>query len=49
MAAFDGISRQPEIADDLCGVLLLSFAFTEALTNDGIIIALMLFFPVSSS
>ena len=49
MAAFDGISRQPEIADDLRGVLLLSFAFMEALTNYGIIIALMLLFPASPS
>ena len=49
MAAFDGISRQPEIADDLHGVLLLSFAFMEALTIYGLIIALMLLFPVSPS
>ena len=44
MAAFDGISRQPEIADDLRGVLLLSFAFLEALTNYGLVIALVLLF-----
>ena len=49
MAAFDGISRQPEIADDLRGVLLLSFAFMEALTIYGLIIALMLLFPASPS
>ena len=49
MAAFDGISRQPEIADDLRGVLLLSFAFREALTIYGLIIALMLLFPASPS
>ena len=42
MAAFDGISRQPEIADDLRGVLLVSFAFVEALTNYGLVIALVL-------
>merc|ERR1712187_992022 len=28
----DGISRQPEVADDLRGVLLLSLAFMESLT-----------------
>ena len=49
MAAFDGISRQPDIADDLRGVLLLSFAFMEALTIYGLIIALMLLFPASPS
>ena len=49
MAAFDGISRQPEIADDLRGVLLLFFAFHEALTIYGLIIALMLLFPASPS
>ena len=40
----DGISRQPEIADDLRGVLLLSFAFMEALTIYGLAIALVLLF-----
>ena len=49
MAAFDGISRQPEIADDLRGVLLLSFAFREALTIYGLMIVLMLLFSVSPS
>ena len=49
MAAFDCISRQPDIADDLRGVLLLSFAFMEALTIYGLIIALMLLFPASPS
>ena len=44
MAAFDGISRQPEIADDLRGVLLLSLAFVEALTIYGLVIALVLLF-----
>ena len=44
MAAFDGISRQPEIADDLRGVLLLFFAFMEALTIYGLVIALVLLF-----
>ena len=44
MAAFDGISRQPELADDLRGVLLLSLAFVEALTNYGLVIALVLLF-----
>ena len=38
MAAFDGISRQPEIADDLRGVLHLSF------TIYGLVIALLLLF-----
>ena len=47
MAAFDGISRQLEIADDLGGVLFFSFAFREALTIYGLVIALMLLFPVS--
>ena len=49
MAAFDGISRQPEIADDLRGVLLLSFAFREALTIYGLMIVLMLLSSVSPS
>ena len=31
----DGISRQPEVADDLRGVLLLSLAFMESLTIYG--------------
>ena len=44
MAAFDGISRQPDIGDDLRGVLLLSFAFLQALTNYGLVIALVLLF-----
>ena len=47
MAAFDGISRQPEIVDDLRGVLLLSFAFVEALTNYGLVIALVLLFAIA--
>ena len=49
MAAFDGISRQPEIADDLRGVLLLSFAFMEALTIYGLIIEVVLIFPAPPS
>ena len=49
MAAFDGISRQPEIADDLRGVLHLSFAFMEALTVYELIIALVLLFPAPPS
>merc|ERR1712153_113126 len=36
----DGISRQPEVADDLRGVLLLSLAFMESLTIYGLVIAL---------
>ena len=32
----DGISRQPEVADDLRGVLLLSLAFMESLTIYGL-------------
>lgn len=40
----DGISRQPEVADDLRGVLLLSFAFMESLTIYGLVIALVLLF-----
>ena len=47
MVAFDGISRQPEIADDLRGVLLLSFAFLQALTNYGLVIALVLLFAIA--
>ncbi|CAE7189571.1 atpH, partial [Symbiodinium sp. KB8] len=38
----DGISRQPEVADDLRGVLLLSLAFMESLTIYGLVIALVL-------
>ncbi|OLP82060.1 ATP synthase subunit c, chloroplastic, partial [Symbiodinium microadriaticum] len=34
----DGISRQPEVADDLRGVLLLSLAFMESLTIYGLVI-----------
>ena len=45
--AVDGIICQPDIADDLRGVLLLSFAFMEALTMCELIIALMLLFPAS--
>ncbi|CAE8641967.1 unnamed protein product [Polarella glacialis] len=37
----DGISRQPEVADDLRGVLLLSLAFMESLTIYGLVIALV--------
>ena len=33
----DGISRQPEVADDLRGVLLLSLAFMESLTIYGLV------------
>eukprot|EP00929_Paragymnodinium_shiwhaense_P046764 TRINITY_DN2379_c0_g1_i10.p2 TRINITY_DN2379_c0_g1~~TRINITY_DN2379_c0_g1_i10.p2 ORF type:complete len:141 (+),score=39.24 TRINITY_DN2379_c0_g1_i10:79-501(+) len=40
----DGISRQPEVADDLRGVLLLSLAFMESLTIYGLVIALVLLF-----
>merc|ERR1712220_11494 len=40
----DGISRQPEVADDLRGVLLLSLAFRESLTIYGLVIALVLLF-----
>merc|ERR1719401_168210 len=40
----DGISRQPEVADDLRGVLLLSLAFMEPLTIYGLVIALVLLF-----
>merc|ERR1711933_10476 len=40
----DGISRQPEVADDLRGVLLLSLAFIESLTIYGLVIALVLLF-----
>ena len=47
MAAFDGISRQPEIADDLRGVLFLFFAFLEALTNYGLVIARVLLFAIA--
>merc|ERR1712050_583703 len=40
----DGISRQPEVADGLRGVLLLSLAFMESLTIYGLVIALVLLF-----
>merc|ERR1711972_433835 len=40
----DGIGRQPEVADDLRGVLLLSLAFMESLTIYGLVIALVLLF-----
>jgi F-type H+-transporting ATPase subunit c len=40
----DGISRQPEVADDLRGVLFLSLAFMESLTIYGLVIALVLLF-----
>merc|ERR1711865_503688 len=40
----DGVSRQPEVADDLRGVLLLSLAFMESLTIYGLVIALVLLF-----
>merc|ERR1712141_485131 len=33
----DGISRQPEVADDLRGVLLLSLAFMGSLTIYGLV------------
>jgi len=35
---------QPEVADDLRGVLLLSLAFMESLTIYGLVIALVLLF-----
>merc|ERR1712146_720179 len=40
----DGISRQPDVAGDLRGVLLLSLAFMESLTIYGLVIALVLLF-----
>merc|ERR1712129_417773 len=40
----DGIIRQPEVADDLRGVLLPSLAFMESLTIYGLVIALVLLF-----
>ena len=40
----DGISRQPEVADDLRGVLLLSLAFMESLTIYGLVITMVLLF-----
>jgi F-type H+-transporting ATPase subunit c len=40
----DGISRQPEVADDLRGVLLLSLAFMASLPIYGLGIALVLLF-----
>ena len=43
----DGISRQPDVADDLRRVLLLSLAFMELLTIDGLVIALILLFASS--
>merc|ERR1712224_945256 len=36
--------NQPEVADDLRGVLLLSLAFMESLTIYGLVIALVLLF-----
>merc|ERR1719168_532551 len=45
----DGISRQPEVADDLRGVLLLSLAFMESLTIYGLVIAWCCSSPTRSS
>ena len=41
------VSKECQIADDLRGVLLLSFAFLEALTNYGLVIALVLLFAIA--
>ena len=39
----DGISRQPEVAGELLGMLLLSLAFMESLTIDGLALTLRTF------
>jgi len=40
-------NRQPEVADDLRGMLLLSLAFMESLTIYGLVIAHVLLFAKS--
>jgi len=42
--AVEGIARQPEAEGKIRGTLLLSFAFMEALTIYGLVIALILLF-----
>jgi len=42
--AVEGISRQPEAEGKIRGILLLSFAFMEALTIYGLVVALALLF-----
>ena len=42
--AVEGIARQPEAEGKIRGTLLLSFAFMEALTIYGLVVALALIF-----
>jgi len=42
--AVEGIARQPEAEGKIRGTLLLSFAFMEALTIYGLVVALSLLF-----
>nr|QWW92765.1 ATP synthase III subunit [Thuidium sp. 49197] len=42
--AVEGIARQPEAEGKIRGTLLLSLAFTEALTIYGLVVALALLF-----
>ena len=42
--AVEGIARQPEAEGKIRGTLLLSFAFMEALTIYGLVVALALLF-----
>jgi F-type H+-transporting ATPase subunit c len=42
--AVEGIARQPEAEGKIRGTLLLSFAFMEALTIYGLVVALILLF-----
>ena len=42
--AVEGIARQPEAEGTIRGTLLLSFAFMEALTIYGLVVALSLLF-----
>jgi F-type H+-transporting ATPase subunit c len=42
--AVEGIARQPEAEGKIRGMLLLTFAFMEALTIYGLVVALVLLF-----
>jgi len=44
--AVEGIARQPEAEGKIRGALLLSFAFMESLTIYGLVVALVLLFPI---
>ena len=47
--AVEGIAGQAEAENKIRGSLLLSFAFMEALTIDGLVVALALFFANPST